>query len=262
MGAPDTAASATKLNGITPSGASTASSHSAPTVYDLSHPLTNGAVPTFHWSHPSFCACEVSSVAKGDVSNVHSITIGTHTGTHIDAPYHFFADGTTVDKLDLTLLTAAPAVVVDVRRKQAHEMITWEDLRPYAGRMGKGVAVLLCTGWSKKWNQENYSDHPFLDPVAAKNLMEIGVRVVGVDAMSPDEVLPGTGDALETHKVILGNGGVIVENLVGLERVVESGDDRKDLRVSILPLSLTDCDGSPVRAVAWAEGEHKEAGDS
>jgi len=254
MGAPDTPTSAGKLNGTTSSGASGIAGHPAHTVYDLSHPLTNGAVPTFHWSHPSYCACSVSSVAKGDVSNVHAITIGTHTGTHIDAPYHFFADGTTVDKLDLTLLTAAPAVVVDVRRKQAHERITWEDLRPYVGRLGRGVAVLMCTGWSKHWNKPSYSDHPFLDPSAARKLIDIGVRVVGVDAMSPDEVLPGTGDALETHKAILGNGGVIVENLVGLEHVVESGADRRDLRVSILPLSLTDCDGSPVRAVAWIEG--------
>ena len=254
MGAPDTPATTSKPNGSAVNGTGAHHPPHASTVYDLSHPLTNGAVPAFHWSHPSYCAHTVSSVAKGDVSNVHAITFGTHTGTHIDAPYHFFMDGATVDKLDLSLLTAAPAVVVDMRSKQAHERITWEDLRPYRGRLGRGIAVLLCTGWSKHWNQADYSDHPFLDPDAAKKLIEIGVRVVGVDAMSPDEVLPDTGDALETHKVILGNGGVIVENLVGLDRVLESGIDRRDLRVSILPLSLTDCDGSPVRAVAWAEG--------
>lgn len=197
---------------------------------------------------------------------MHALTLGTHTGTHIDAPSHFFSDGVTVDKLDLGQVTAAPAVVVDCRGKGERERITWEDLEPYVkgtkdeGRqrpLGKGVAVLFLTGWSRHWNTPLYSTHPYLCPDAARRLMALGVRVVGVDAMSPDLVLPDTGDALETHKAILGAGGVIVENLKGLEGVfdeLEVVEMKKDLRVSVLPLSLTECDGSPVRAVAWFEG--------
>ena len=151
---------------------------------DLSHPLISDEMPTCD-GHPSYKACCVQSIVQGDVSNVHSLTIGTHTGTHIDAPYHFYRDGTTVDKLDLSLLAAAPVVVADLRSKKAREAITWEDLEEYESRLGNGVAVLVCTGWSRYWGKPNYSQHPFLNPQAAKKLIEKGVKVVGVDAMSP-----------------------------------------------------------------------------
>ncbi|TCD66259.1 hypothetical protein EIP91_001588, partial [Steccherinum ochraceum] len=236
-----------KQNGVTPAKLNgTTTTPPAPTIHDLSHPLTSGAVPSFHFSHPSFCCTPISRVSAGDVSTVHALSLGTHTGTHIDAPSHFFADGATVDKLDLGWVTAAPAVVVDCRGKTEREMIMWEDLVPYVegqGRhphaptqrlLGKGTAVLFLTGWSRHWNTEHYPTHPYLCPNAARRLMALGVRVVGVDAMSPDLVLPGTGDALETHKAILGAGGVIVENLRGLEGVFEQlgelEEGKRDLR--------------------------------
>ena len=96
-------------------------------VIDLTHPLAPGKVPAWP-GHPCYSASLNSSLARGQPANVHSLTIGTHTGTHLDAPFHFFMDGTTVDRLDLTLLTAAPAVVADVRHRDAHERITWDDM--------------------------------------------------------------------------------------------------------------------------------------
>ncbi|KAK7691307.1 hypothetical protein QCA50_004701 [Cerrena zonata] len=219
-------------------------------IIDLTHPL----VPSNVFScpgHPAYTADRTMNLAKGDLANVHTLTIGTHTGTHIDAPYHFFENGIKVDELDLSLLTAAPAILVDVRSKRAHEVITWEDLAPYVGRMKSGVAVLLCTGWSKYWGQSNYTDHPYLDGEASKKMVDLGVKVVGIDAMSPDEVDPKKGACIDVHNVVLGNGGVIVENLNRLEEIIESGIQLEDLVVSLLPLRLTSLDGSPVRAVAW-----------
>lgn len=222
-------------------------------VIDLSHRLVSGQVPACT-GHPCYQALHQSRLSKGDVSNVHSLTIGTHTGTHIDAPYHFFEDGTTVDKLDLTLLTAAPAVVADVRHRGAHERITWEDLSSAAEEVKRqGARVLLvCTGWSRNWAQPNYSDHPYLDADAARRVLDLGVRVIGLDTLSPDEVTPEKEGA-DVHGVVLGSGGVIVENMARLDGLVDYG--WKSVRVSLLPLSLDGCDGSPVRAVAW-EGSH------
>lgn len=219
-------------------------------VIDLTHSLVTSNVFSCP-GHPTFSAERTMNLAKGDPANVHTLTIGTHSGTHIDAPYHFFENGTKVDEIDLTLLTAAQAVLVDARNKKAHEAITWEDLTPYAGRMQPGVAVLLCTGWSRYWGQSNYTDHPYLDGEASKKMLELGVKVVGIDAMSPDEVDPVKGACIDVHNIVLGNGGVIVENLTGLEEVIESGMSLDDLVVSLLPLRLTGLDGSPVRAVIW-----------
>ncbi|TBU22929.1 putative cyclase [Dichomitus squalens] len=218
-------------------------------IIDLSHPLISGQVPTCI-GHPCFSASLNFSLAKGDFANVHALTIGTHTGTHLDAPYHFFENGATVDCLDLTLLAAAPAVVADVRHRSAHERIIWEDLMPAAEEVTRRGArvLLLCTGWSRNWTKANYSDHPYLDAEAVKRVLGLGVRVIGLDTLSPDEVTPEREGA-DVHRAVLGNGGIIVENLTRLDALVDSG--WKCITVSLLPLNLGGCDGSPLRAVAW-----------
>ncbi|KAI0087107.1 putative cyclase [Irpex rosettiformis] len=237
---------------IIPAQAALQQSNDSPkrTIIDLTHPLVSSEVPACD-GHPKYAVHCLSHLSRGDVATCHSLTMGTHTGTHVDAPYHFVEDGITVDKLDLTLLTAAPAVVADLRWKKAREPIRWEDLGKYENQLRDGVALLLCTGWSSNWKRSNYSEHPFLDVEAAKKIMEKGVRVIGLDTMSPDEVAE-EGDTGRVHRIWLGDGGIIVENMNGLERLLEVSSEA-DLRVSLLPLRLVDCDGSPIRAVAWKE---------
>ncbi|KAI0753451.1 putative cyclase [Daedaleopsis nitida] len=222
-------------------------------VLDLTHPLVSGQVPACH-GHPCYRASLDFSLAKGDFANVHALTLGTHTGTHLDAPYHFFTDGATVDRLDLTLLAAAPAVVADVRHRGAHERISWEDLTDAANEVTRRKArvLLLCTGWSRNWAQLNYSDHPYLDSEAARKLLGMGVRVIGLDTLSPDEVTPEREGA-DVHRIVLGSGGIIVENMARLDALLDCG--WKNVTVSLLPLNLDGCDGSPLRAVAWEGAE-------
>ena len=217
-------------------------------VIDLTHPLVPDGVPACP-GHPKYSAEHTFKLSEGAFANVHTLALGTHTGTHIDAPYHFYDDARRVDQLDLSLLAAAPAVIVDVRSKAAHEPITWADLEKYERGMREGTAVLLCTGWASRFGKPDYSDHPFLDVDAARRILERGVRVIGADTISPDEWLVDGGDTAVVHRVVLSAGGVIVENLCGLEEVVESGWARP--HVSLLPLCLAGCDGSPIRAVAW-----------
>ncbi|EMD33213.1 hypothetical protein CERSUDRAFT_87532 [Gelatoporia subvermispora B] len=214
---------------------------------DLTHPLVNDKVPACH-GHPCYSARLTFNLAAGDFANVHTLTLGSHTGTHIDAPYHFFLQGRTVDQLDLALLCAAPAIVVDLRHKRAHERIDWADLSRHVPAMRPGAVLLLCTGWSRHWSTPQYRDHPFLDADAARRVMDMGVRVVGMDTLSPDE-MTGDEDTGEVHRVVLGEGGVIVENLTRLGELVDAGFQQP--LVSLLPLNLAGCDGSPVRAVAW-----------
>jgi kynurenine formamidase len=223
------------------------------TVIDLTHPLVSLGVPACD-GHAKYAAHCLSHISRGDPATWHSLTIGTHTGTHIDAPYHFFEDGVTADKVDLSLLIAAPVVVADLRSKKAQEPITWDDLVQYENDLHEGVVFLLCTGWSKNWGKSSYHKHPFVEADAARRIMAKGVKVIGVDAMSPDEITED-GDSGRVHKVVLGSGGIIVENINGLERLLELGVPEQ-LRISLLPLKLVDCDGSPIRAVAWLEEKH------
>ncbi|EPT02426.1 hypothetical protein FOMPIDRAFT_1015240 [Fomitopsis schrenkii] len=191
-------------------------------IIDLTHPLIPDGVPACP-GHPNYNAEHTFKLSEGALANVHTLALGTHTGTHIDAPYHFYDDASSVDQLDLSLLAAAPAVVIDVRSKGAHEPITWADLAKYEDGMREGTAVLLCTGWASRFGKPDYSDHPFLDVDAARRILERGVRVIGADTISPDEWQSGGGDTGAVHRVVLRAGGVIVENLRGLEEVAQSG---------------------------------------
>lgn len=217
-------------------------------IVDLTH-LLQASVAVCP-GHPRFVQRPVATLGK-DPYNVQTLIMGSHTGTHIDAPFHFFEDGRKVDDLDLNALLAS-AVLVDVRGKRAREKITWEDdLSKHAHRLRPGVIVLICTGWSKYWGEPAYTDHPHLELEAAQKLMELGIRVIGSDTLSPDEFPVGEDSVacFDVHRVILGAGGVIAENLNNLEAVLELGDD---LMVNLLPLKLNGCDGSPIRAVAWS----------
>jgi len=217
-------------------------------VFDLSHTLD--AQTQVYPGDPVF-ACHRVATVKEDGYNVTSFSLGSHTGTHIDAPFHFLDDGPTVEELDLRMLMG-PAAVADMPRKGAKETFTWDDLisdheflRLIRG--GKCRIVVIHTGWSRHWKTPTYLDHPFLDKDVARKLIEHGVQVLAVDTLSPDRtVTDGPGADFGVHETILGAGCVIVENLTGLENLPSGKVD-----VSFLPLKLSGCDGSPIRAVAW-----------
>ena len=204
-------------------------------VVDLSHPLDDRTQV-----YPGDPAVRVSAARslERDGYRVSHLHLGSHSGTHLDAPSHVVADGATVDELPLHLLVG-PAVVVDVRDLGPREPVGWERLAAYArpGRM-----LVLHTGWDRFWGSVRYEDHPYLDGEAAWELVAAGVRTVGIDALSLDET---HGEDFPAHAALLSAGGVVVENLTNLAAV-----DHPEPTLSVLPLPLRGCDGSPVRAVA------------
>ena len=178
--------------------------------------------------------------------NVLSVHIGSHSGTHVDAPYHFVEGGARIDEMDPHLFVG-PALIVDVRGKDPRERITAGDLRPYEDRLSEGVVAVLRTGWEEHYGTPRYYDHPFLDRRAAQLMLDAGVRTVAIDALNVDEtILDGPHpDGYPAHHLILGAGGVIAENLTNLGEI-----DFPEPFLSLLPLKLGGSDGAPVRAVA------------
>lgn len=180
--------------------------------------------------------------------NLLAVHIGSQSGTHVDAPYHFIEDGARIEDCDLSLFTG-PGVIVDVTGHEARQPITWDDLERYGRRLDAGAIVALHTGWSDRYfGTERYYDHPFLDPDACRRLLALGVRSVAVDALNVDETtLPGAGEpTFPCHMSFLGAGGIFAENLTGLGAV-----DFDDPIISLLPIRLGgDADGAPCRAVA------------
>jgi kynurenine formamidase len=179
--------------------------------------------------------------------NVLTLEIGSHTGTHVDSPFHFLAEGERLDQLDLGLF-GGPAVIADVMGHGDREPIGWDELEPYAARLLRGTILVLRTAWSERhYGTERYFEHPFLSAVACERILELGVRTLAIDALSPDETILGDqGPAFDVHRLFLGAGGVIAENLVNLGAV-----DFDDPLLCLFPLRLAgDADGSPCRAVA------------
>ncbi|KAJ6491660.1 putative cyclase [Mycena vitilis] len=211
-------------------------------VVDLSHIMKPGM--QIYPGDPTFsCTC-ATSVEK-DGYSVRSLSMGSHTGTHVDAPSHFFAEGKSIEQIPLHTFIGR-TLVIDLTNKGPREAINWvDDLAPHAPQMGHGVILLLRTGWSQYWCTDKYLEHPFLERTAAEHIIATGVQVVGVDTLSPDETrLDGTG-SFGAHEVILGAGGIIVENLTNLHAL-----DGANYIVNLVPLNIDGSDGSPVRAFA------------
>lgn len=213
-------------------------------IVDLSHPLDD-RTPVYPGD--PVASLEPATTIDEHGYNVLHVRMGSQTGTHVDAPFHFLAGGARIDELPLELFLG-PAVVADVRGKRPHEAITWADLAPVADRLRPGRMLLLHTGWDTRWGTDSYFDHPFLDGEAAERVVAAGVRTIGLDALSLDETVLGGVPAagFAAHDVVLGAGGVIIENLRNLDavRVAEPV-------ISVLPLRLVGADGAPVRAVAF-----------
>ena len=225
------------------------------TLIDLTQPLDSN-VPVYP-GDPPFSSQQSCTIDK-DGYSVHALSCSSHVGMHIDAPSHFIAGGATIDQLPPSAFIL-PALVLDVSHKKERECISWDTLEPVANRIRPGTAVLFHTGWSHFWGQPGgrYLDHPWLAADVGERLVALGVRLVGTDTMSPDASSDGASD-FGVHRAVLGAGGLIVENLTNLDALLRLAAQQGDaggteVIVCVLPLKITGCDGSPVRAVAWLQ---------
>jgi len=187
-----------------------------------------------------------ATTIERDGFNVLHVNMGSQTGTHVDAPYHFEASGERVDELDLHLFLGG-GVVVDARGSRPRNPLQWGLFEPYAAEIGPGTVVLICTGWAHRWGDPSYFDHPYLDADACRRLLGLGLRTFCIDAINldetPDDSHPGVG--YPVHHLIANAGGVIGENFRNLDAI-----DFPNPFVSCLPIALSGADGAPVRAVA------------
>jgi arylformamidase len=218
-------------------------------LIDLSHPLDPRTPP---W--PGNPRVEVHVVSKipphrgprdrgapGEPIECNTTAFLTcnHTGTHMDAPAHFYNGVPTIEQVPLEKCIG-PAVLIDVRHIPPRGEIAPADLAPFEETIKATGRVVFWTGWSTRWGDHNYfDDYPVLSEASATWLVERGVHLVALDTPSPDH------DPHPVHYVLLGANMVIVENLTGLERI---GRDVFDLVV--VPLPLRGLEASPVRALA------------
>jgi arylformamidase len=207
-------------------------------IFDISVPL-NEKLPTFP-GDPGIELEVIYSLEKGDNANVTMLRFGAHTGTHVDAPVHFIAGASKVEAMPLDVLIG-PARVVEI----SHDVdgITAEHI--LAAKLKGTKRVLFKTRNSEFWSNlsEGFrTDFTYIASDAARALLDLDVRLVGIDYLSVEKYQSGS---YETHLSLLGNGVVIVEGLN--LRAVSPGE----YELICLPLKLAGGagDGAPARAV-------------
>ena len=180
----------------------------------------------------------LSKMEEGAMANVSRMEMSVHTGAHVDAPYHFLADGSTVEHLPLNILTG-DAFLVELPEV---DMITAEAVKE-ANIPPDVRRVLFKTRNSKQWATGSVNkfktDYVALTDDAAQYLVDRDVQLVGADYLS---VAP-FDDLVPTHEILLRAGVVIVEGLDLLE--VPGGR----YTLYCLPLKLLGSDGAPARAI-------------
>ncbi|TFD57631.1 cyclase family protein [Cryobacterium sp. Hh7] len=186
------------------------------------------------------------STIDRDGFNLLSVSMGSQTGTHVDAPYHFDDAAKKLDELPLDRFVGT-GVLVDARAAGARGRITWSYFKPVEAQLLPGAIVLLHTGWSAHCGSPTYFDNPFLDADACAKLIALGIRTFGIDAINIDETPDSThhGEGFPVHHLIADVDGVICENLTNLASV-----DFDEPFISLLPIAFDAADGAPVRAVA------------
>lgn len=251
-------------------------------MIDLSRPIRAGM--SVYPGDPAVVLRPALTIERDGVA-VTALSLGSHTGTHVDAPAHFVAGARTAadiapDELCGVALVLhvpglAPGTAIGPQELGLSRFLgagaDTEGEAEVAARGSVPRIVLIDTGWDQYFKTALAFDHPYLTAEAVAALWDLGMRVLGVDTLSPDRTaatgaepvgaagatgvgvvgaaggLAGEGDQFAAHRIVLGGDGLIVENLRNLGALGDVAD------VTMLALPV-DGDGAPVRAVATFAG--------
>jgi arylformamidase len=208
------------------------------------HDITLTVTPSLPvWpGDPAIVLERMVKMEDGKHNNISRMALGVHAGTHVDAPYHFIADGKTIETLALDVLIG-PALVAQIA--EDCKLIGAAELK--AAGVGPGnVRVLLKTGNNAYWQQPGL---PFqkgfaaLSPDGADYLVECGVCLVGIDYFS----ISPFGNSVPVHRKLLGAEVIILEG-INLSQVAPG-----NYQLYCLPMKLGGSDGAPARTVLIEE---------
>ena len=202
-------------------------------LIDVSVPL-DANLPNYPGNTP-FSLEAIKRIARRDSSNVSTLHMSAHSGTHVDAPRHFFDEGSGTEALPLDMLIGRARVIEVTSRKG----VAAEDLA--AVDLSEDVRVLIKTHNSRLWGSaEFHADYVGVTESGARHLVDHGIKVVGVDYLSVEEFKrPGA----PAHHVLLGAGTIVIEGL-NLRDV-----DPGTYEMYCLPLRVVGSDGAPARVV-------------
>lgn len=210
-------------------------------MYDLTQTLSPD-IPRF----PGDPEVRVEPFPGAAPWQVSTLALGTHSGTHMDAPRHLIPGGAGIGSFGPERLVGR-GLILDARGLAENAPIPASILDPVRDRPWPGWFAIIRTGWDQHWREDRYFRHPYLSPQLAETLLTLDAGLVGIDALSVDSTHDSGSRA---HQSLLGAGVLILENLRNLDAL----DPALTYTFACLPLALGDADGSPARVVAWTAG--------
>ena len=204
---------------------------------DVSAALDPATTPVYEGDAPMAFRF-LKDMRAGDALTLSALSLGSHSGTHVDAPMHFVPGGAPVDRLPLGPLIG-PARVLDI--PDGVRAIDAAELGRHAWRGAPRVLFRTRSshrGWMR--SPTFHRDFAYIAPDAAQLLADAGVQLVGIDYISAAQF---GAPAPATHRILLGTGIPIVEGLV-LE-----GVGAGDYDLIVLPIKVAGHEGAPARAV-------------
>jgi kynurenine formamidase len=211
-------------------------------IIDLTLTISQ-TIPTFPGSpKPRFITW---SKIKKDGYNLELLFFSSHTGTHLDAPYHFNESGMKIHEIPLERLIS-DAILIKIK-KEKNQSIQKSDIIKFEKTYGKiqnKSTVIFFTGWQKNLKKVNYFiENPGLSISAVTYLVSKNTNLVGIDSPSIDS---GKNKTFPAHKILLKNNILIAENLKNLDKI-----STQNFKLLVLPLKLKNATGSSVRAIAF-----------
>lgn len=216
-------------------------------MWDLSQPIAHDG-PAWAEYDPPVITHNYRRSAEG--FNAETVHMNTHTGTHVDVPYHFDDSAASIERMPLEAF-AGPAAFLDLRAVvRPGEPVGRAELEPVLDQLEPGDFAILATGWGERRasSEEFLKRWPYLDGEGAEALLERAVDGVGIDALS----IGGWGGPEQgepSHVALLSAGKVIIEDL----RIPEVLLGRRCF-LTAFPVLLEGCGGAWTRAVAWELG--------
>lgn len=206
---------------------------------DLTHTLERGMLVYPGDPSPSF---ESFKTIDRDGVNLTKFTMGSHTGTHIDAPKHFIENGIGIDQIPPAKLVGE-GYIGDLSTKRMGSGITSDDLRKLDENLRPDDVMVCYTGCSERWGDESVArNYTYLTKDAADFLVSKKVRAVGIDFLSVEQF----NSPPVVHKTLLGNGIFIIESLSNALRNMLG----QRVLLICMPIKLKDGDGAPSRVFA------------
>lgn len=207
-------------------------------IYDITVPISN-ELPTWP-DDPAVNLTVWRSLSSGDSANVSMLSLGAHTGTHVDAPAHFIEGAAKVEALPLDVLIGE-AQVVEV----PNDMHVIDEEFVMAHCAPGTTRIIFKTRNSAFWNERNpefRTDFTYLDLKAAERLVQCGIKLAGIDYLSIEKY---DSPKHETHLALLSHGVVILEGL----NLIDIPAGKYELICLPLRLRSSKGDGAPARVV-------------